>query len=190
MKNTMLRVNLSTQPFYNERLVHLLLGLVGVAAALVCVSGVVQVTNLSRARTALIETAERDEAAAEALVAEALSRRQGVGDVDLSRVVAATDEANWLIDQRVFSWTAFFNHIEETLPRGVMLTSVRPRVEAGAIDVAIGVIGRRVADIDEFIAALEGTGAFADVLAREEEVTDEGMYRTLLVGRYVPEAAS
>ena len=35
-------------------------------------------------------------------------------------------EANRLIDQRTFSWTEFFNHIEETLPPDVMLTSVRP----------------------------------------------------------------
>ena len=116
--------------------------------------------------------------------------RQQVGEGELARVVAATDEANWLIDQRVFSWTAFFNHIEETLPGGVMLTSVRPDADGEMISVAMGVVGQSVSAIDEFIAALEGTGAFVDVLAREEEVTDEGMYRTLLVGRYVPEAAS
>ena len=36
-----------------------------------------------------------------------------------------------------------------------------------------------------FIEQLEATGAFADVLPIEEEMTDEGMYRTILLGRYV-----
>ena len=124
------------------------------------------------------------------MAAEALRVGQRVGDGALAQVEAATNEANWLIDQRVFSWTAFFPPIEEPLPRGVMLTSVRPEADEGTISVAIGVIGRQVVDIDAFIRELEGTGAFEEVLAREEEVTDEGMYRTLLVGRYHPEAAS
>ena len=40
-------------------------------------------------------------------------------------------------------------------------------------------------EIDAFIEALEATGAFTDVLAREQEMTDEGTYRALLVGRYL-----
>ena len=119
------------------------------------------------------------------MAAEAVELRRQLGDADLARVVAATGEANGLIDRRLFSWTAFFNHIEQTLPAGVMLMSVRPDADAGTITVAIGVIGRRVSDIDSFIGNLEATGAFADMLAREEQVTDEGTYRTLLVGRYL-----
>lgn len=186
----MLRINLATRPFYNERVIHLALGGIGVAAALVLATGIVEVTALVEQRVALIRTAEQDEAAAEAMTAQAQAVRQQVGDVELARITEAAGEANWLIDRRLFSWTEFFNHIEETLPPGVMLTSIRPDVEAGAVQVAIGVIGRRVPDIDAFIAALEATGAFADVLAREEEVTDDGMYRTLLIGRYVAEARS
>ena len=182
----MLHVNLSTRPFYNERAVHVLLWVVGLLAGIVLVAGGLEVTSLTRDRTTLMSVAERDEETAQAMAAEAVSLRRQLGDSDLDRVVAATSEANWLIDQRVFSWTAFFNHIEETLPEDVMLTSVRPDVHEDAMSVAIGVIGQGVPGIDDFIAELEATGAFAEVLALEEEVTDEGTYRTLLVGKYLP----
>jgi hypothetical protein len=32
---------------------------------------------------------------------------------------------------------------------------------------------------------LEATGAFAEMLARQEEATDDGMYRSSLNGRYI-----
>ena len=69
-----------------------------------------------------------------------------------------------------------------------MLTSVRPDFQAEDPDVIMGVLAKSVEDIDSFIEQLESTGAFADVLSREEEITDEGMYRAILRGRYVASA--
>ena len=184
----MIHVNLSTRPFYNERVVHLVLGLVGLAAGALFVAGLLQAAALSRERGVLAALAARDEGAVQAAAAAAADLRRRIGDEDLQRLAEAADEANALIERRVFSWTALFNRIEQTLPAGVMLTSVRPDIAAGGATVAIGVLGRGVADIDAFIDRLEATGTFADMLAREESVTDAGTYRTLLVGRYLPGA--
>ena len=96
------------------------------------------------------------------------------------------EEVNRLIEQRLFSWTAFFNVIERTLPANVMLTAVRPDAGEEGTSVDLAVVGRTVADIEEFIRRLEGTGVFADVLARQGELNDEGMYRAQLRGRLVP----
>lgn len=184
----MIHVNLSTRPFYNERVVHLVLGLVGLAAGALFVAGLLQAAALSRERGVLAELAARDEGAVRAAAAAEADLRRQVRDEDLQRLVEAADEANALIERRVFSWTALFNRIEQTLPAGVMLTSVRPDIAVGGATVAIGVLGRGVAEIDAFIDRLEATGTFADMLAREESVTDAGTYRTLLVGRYLPGA--
>ena len=180
----MLDVNLSTRPFYNERAVHLALGVAGAAAAAALAAGLLQVSALSREHALLTSSAERDEGALRENAAAAVNREVRAEDVE--RLAAAAAEANALIDRRVFSWTEFFNRIEQTLPDSVMLTSVRPDVAAGGVTVAMGVIGRRVADIDAFIARLEATGAFVGVLPREETVTGEGARRTLLIGRYAP----
>ena len=184
----MIHVNLSTRPFYNERVVHLVLGVVGLAAGAVFVAGLLQVATLSRERGVLAAVAERNEGAVQAAAAAAEGLRRQIREEDRQRLVEAAGEANSLIERRLFSWTEFFNRIEQTLPACVRLTSVRPDIAAGDVTVAIGVLGRGVADIDTFIDRLEATGAFTGMLAREESVTDAGTYRTLLVGSYRPGA--
>ena len=94
-------------------------------------------------------------------------------------------EANELIDRRTFSWTELFNRLEMTLPPDVRMTSVQPQIEEGEVSLSIVVVGRRVEDIDRFIENLEDTGAFQEVLARQEEATEDRMYRATLLGRYV-----
>ena len=182
----MLQINLSTRPFYNERAIHLVLLIVALVAVGVMVAGVLQLVSLAEEHAALTAVAERDEQAASAMASQVVTIRRRSSDAELESLAAASDEANWLIDQRIFSWTEFFNRIEQTVPAGVMLTSVRPEIARDSISVAIGVIGRRVSDIGRFIDQLEATGAFTEVLARAEEMTEEGTYRTLLVGRYLP----
>ena len=80
--------------------------------------------------------------------------------------------------------------IETTLPPDVMLTSVRPEVDGEYVSVAMVVLGRRIEAIDRFIEALEATGSFEELLARQEEATDDGMFRTVLRGRYLGVAAA
>ena len=180
----MLRMNLATRPFYNEGAVHLVLGLVALAALTVTVLGAIELTSLSRTYSALAAAVDDDErrAAETESKAAGLQRQTALGD--LGGLADATREANRLIDRRVFSWTEFLNRVEATLPADVMLTSLRPVISVEGVDVQVGVIARDVDAIVEFIERLETTGAFADILAREEEITDEGNYRAILFGQY------
>ena len=182
----MLRINLSTRPFYNERGIHLVLALLGIAAVGVLVVGIARLAGLSRGNVLLTAEAERNEQAVNAVAEQTITFRRGATEVELQRLADAAREANRLISQRIFSWTEFFNRIEQTLPANVMLTSVRPDIEPGKLNVAIEIIGRRVPDIGSFIEQMEATGAFTDVLAREEEMTKEGSYRALLSAQYLP----
>ena len=181
----MLRTNLATRPFYNERAVQLVVLAVGLVAIVVAGFGATQVVRLSQQDRALTTTAERDEAAAADTSGRAVSVWRGTSEAELLELVASARQANQLIDQRVFSWTEFLNRIEETLPLSVMLESVRPDIDAGAVSVSLGVVGRGVEEIDAFVEALEDSGEFSGILAREQEMTDGGSYRALLVGRYV-----
>ena len=174
----------------NERAVHLLLGGVSLLAGAFLVAGVLLLTSLTSDQAALAAAAARDESAADATAAEAADvlRRFAGGDPD--RVAAAAADGNVLIDRRLFSWTALFNHLEQTLPAGVMLVSVQPRIGGSGATVALDIVGRSVAEIGTFIDALEATGAFSGVLPRDEEATVEGTYRTRLVAQYVPTSAA
>ena len=185
----MLRGNLSTRPFYNERAVHALLLLVAILAVALTVYNVQRIVTLSRRHTELTRQAERDEAEARQLEQQASDVQRGLSPAELELIVNATAEANTLIDQRTFSWTELFDRIEATLPRDVMVTSLRPLVRDGVVSLSIIVIGRSVEEIDAFMEALEKTGAFTNLLSRQEEITADGMYRASLEGRYQPATA-
>ena len=176
-------MNLATRPFYNERAVHLVVAALGLAIVAILALEVVRFVALSRAHgelTLAAETAEGEAAAVSTRTARL--EREMPPDATATLLVAA-EEVNRLIEQRLFSWTAFFNVIEQTLPAGVMLTAVRPDADEDGTSVDLAVIGRTVADIEQFIRRLEETGVFADVLARQGELNEEGMYRVQLRGR-------
>lgn len=185
----MLRTNLSTRPFYNERIIHLLIALAGMIILGITVFNAVRVVDLSRQNTDLSTRVGRDRTEGDRLRREAVGIRKGIDPKELTVVAAAAREANTLIDQRTFSWTAFFNYLEATLPPDVMLVSVRPSIDRGATRVSMVVLGRTPEDIDEFIEKLEATGAFEKILPRQMDKTDEGLNRAVLDSVYTPEQA-
>lgn len=180
----MVRSNLSTRPFYNERIVHLLLGLAGIIVIALTAYNAIQIFALSRQNTEFSALITRDRSEAQRLNEEARRIRAGINQDELQATAQSADEANRLIDQRTFSWTEFFNRIEQTLPPDVMLTTVQPSFANNRSIVQMSVIGRRTEDVDAFIEKLEGTGAFFDVLPAQQEETDDGMYKVLLRGEY------
>ena len=181
----MLRLNLSTRPFYNERGFHVVLGIVAIALAAVTAFNAWQLVSLSSQQTGLAATAGVAEGRAGELRQQAQQVRSTVQQDDLEQVLAAAREANVLIDRRMFSWTELLNQIETTLPPDVMLQSVRPVFNEGEITVQMGVIGRRVDDIEAFVERLEKTGAFRGLLLRDEQLLDTGTFRASIESRYV-----
>ena len=161
----MIRTNLATRPFYNERAVHLVLGLVAMVGLVVLSVEAGRIIELSRLNTERIRQAEADEREGDTLSVLAAEIQREVGPQALDDVAAAVREANLLIEQRGFSWTDFFDRIETTLPPDVMMTDVRPDIGPGSIEVTMGVLGRRLDDINEFVGALEASGAFTGVLS-------------------------
>ena len=181
----MLRTNLSTRPFYNERAVHAVLGIAALIVAVLTAITLFQMVKLSTQNTEQSSRIGRDRGEADRLTREATRIRRGINQDELKVVVAAAREANSLIDQRTFSWTGFFNHIEDTLPPDVMLTGVQPAVTNEGMKVSMTVIARRPVDVDEFMEKLEATGAFENVLNRLEEDLESGMTRMVVEALYV-----
>jgi len=183
----MLRTNLSTRPFYNERGIHAGLSVVALIVLALTIFNVTQIVVLTRRKSELNNQAALDEARASDLLAHANSVRRGINPKELDAVQAATREANTLIGQRLFSWTGLLSRLETTLPDDVRITSMRPTIDKdGNISIAMMVVGRRVEDIDQFMGNLEGTGAFADVFSRDETSTEEGLRQASIEARYLP----
>jgi Tfp pilus assembly protein PilN len=191
-----LRTNLSTRPFYNERAIQLLLALAALLVVILTAFNAIRIFSLSRQNTELSSLVNRDRQEAQRLTRDAQRIRAGINVEELQATADAAGVANALIDQRTFSWTEFFNRIEETLPPDVMLTSVQPSFGREATIIQMSVLGRQIEDIDEFMEKLEATGAFHDVLPTQEDTTDEGLHRLMVRSTYTgtvseaPEAAT
>ena len=180
----MLDINLATRPFYNERVVHVVLLLLGTGAFLLMALGGQSVYELSTSHAEVIRTAELAEAETGTIAQETLGLQENISDDELEALRLSAAEANRLIDQRVFSWTDLFNVIERTLPNRVMLTGLRPTGTSDNLTLTIGVIGERITDIEQFIDQLEASQSVTNVLARQEQRTEDGMYSAQLIGEF------
>ncbi len=183
----MIRTNLSTRPFYNERAVSFWLLLFLVVVAFATVFNATRVLKYSRSDTELGTTASQDEARAKELRAAATKLR---GSVDARQIERASNEArqaNDLIDRRTFSWTELFNVFEDTLPDDVRITAVRPKIDRGKFGLSITVVSRSVEDLNTFMNRLSTTGSFEGVGSSiEEHITEQGQVQATVDAGYKP----
>ncbi|MEO8259812.1 MAG: hypothetical protein ABI868_20875 [Acidobacteriota bacterium] len=187
----MIRTNLSTRPFYNERAVRLVLLGVGLIVLAATLFNVTRILQLSRQDTQLATQAASDEARARDLVASAAARRAAVDPRALELASVEARQANELIDRRTFSWTELFNRFEMTEPDDVRITAVRPRLDPkrGTI-VTIAIVARSVEDVNQFLDRLQATGAFSELLRIDEHLDDEqSLWQATLEGIYKSGAA-
>ena len=181
----MLRGNLSTRPFYNERAVQFGLTIVAVVLSAVTAFTVWQLWALTAQQRELGAAIARDEARAVELRREASRVRGRLEPALLESTVRATREANRLIDARTFSWTGLFNVIERTLPSDIRLQSVTPVFEQGSLNVRLVINARRVEPVALFMDRLEAAGAFDQMVSLEEQTHDDGSLNIVCGGRYL-----
>jgi Tfp pilus assembly protein PilN len=185
-----IRTNLSTRPFYNERAVHTWLLIAAVIVALATIFNVTRVLRYSRSDTELAGQASRDESRANELRQQALRLRSTVDPRQIDFASNEARQANDLIDRRTFSWTELFNLFETTLPDDVRITSVRPQIdkERGFL-LNVTVVSRSNEDVRAFMDRLGETGVFPAVQPLEEHPDDSGMWQTSLEAIYAPTGA-
>jgi Tfp pilus assembly protein PilN len=181
----MLRTNLSTRPFYNERGVQGALTVIALIVAVFTVYNLTQVVFLTRRYSATRSEAAAADARAQQLRAHAAQTRQSADAKQLESMSDAAREANDIINQRLFSWTDLLNRLGKTLPDNVRITSLRPRLDPdGSVVITMTVAGTRVDDIEEFMSNLEETTAFSDLIPLQDERGDGGVVQATLQGKY------
>ena len=184
----MIRTNLATRPFYNERIVSLWLLAFLLVVVVASVFNATRVLQYSRNDTELGIQASRDEARAAELRRSAQRVRTTVDPKQIASASVEARQANDLIDRRTFSWTELFNRFETTLPDEVRITSVRPKIAKGQFLLTIAVVARGVDDISQMMDRLEQTGAFQHVgSAIDEHLNEQGQIQATIDVVYVPE---
>lgn len=185
----MIRTNLSTRPFYNDRAVRLWVTIAGALLLAATAFNVSQVLRYSTSNTELATRAANDEARATELRRQAQRLRASVDATQVEAVSVDARQANELIDRRTFSWTELFNRFERTLPDDVRITAVRPTVDRDRrIVLTIVVLARGVDDVNQFMENLDETGAFIELRSRQEQTTEEGQIESMLETVYQPPA--
>jgi hypothetical protein len=186
----MLRTNLSTRPFYNIRAVQAALGACVAIVMLFTMFNVISLVRLAASQRSLGARAVQAQEDAARLRGEAARVRAQVDAKELEVVSAAAREAKSIIEMRTFSWSDLLAQFEKTLPENVRVTAVQPRVDRdGRFVVGIRVEARQVADLEKFLDELEMTGAFRNVLATDEQSTDDGLFEAVIEGVYVQPTA-
>jgi Tfp pilus assembly protein PilN len=152
-------LNLARQPFRNERLPTLVIGLGTLALA-------VATARQARVAWELMPGHARDvESEVGSLEREAARlRADSMGLRDLTAPEATVREwaaVKGLVDRRVFSWTGLFAALEQALPPGVRLVSVSPSVSGSGsgTELQLSAIGR---SNDDALALLQSLQAHAD----------------------------
>ena len=183
----MIRTNLSTRPFYNERIVSawLIVFLLVVLAA--TAFNVIRILQYSQSDTQLSEQAARDESRATELRTSAVRLRATVDPRQIEFASSEARQANDLIDRRTFSWTEIFNLFESALPDEVRITSLRSKIEKGQLILTITIVARGAEDVSALMDNLERTGSFSQVGATlEERVNEQGQLQASLETIYLP----
>ncbi len=185
----MLRTNLATRPFYNDRAVKSVIGALGAVALALMLFNATEVLRLQGLTRDARDTISRNDAQSGELRAKVAGIRRAIDTSKLQAVQAAAREANALIDRRTFSWTELLNHFQSTLPADVRIGGVLPQLDAeGRRVVQITVFSRRIEDLETFMDALEKTGAFSGVLPRTDRPEDDGTIKSELQAYYTPVA--
>ena len=182
----MLKTNLATRPFYNERAVQFVLGAVAVLVLGVSAFNAFELIRLTESQRTLGAHAVEAEGEAGKLRSEAAAIRAQINAKELEVVANAAREANSIIDQRSFSWSDLFDELEHTLPDDVRITAVDPALSPqGEFIVNIATQARRSEDLDAFIEALEKTGSFRNVITPAEETNEEGLLVAVVRAVYI-----
>lgn len=175
----MLRTNLSTRPFYNDRAVRTALGGLALVALMLTLFNAIEILRLEGQSREARQSFAQDAEQAREMREKARAIRQSINQTQLAAVQLSAREANTLIDRRAFSWTELLNHFQATLPPDVRIAGVMPQMDdQGRMLVAVAVLSRRIDDLSEFIEALEETGAFTGVLSRSDAVQEDGTWRS------------
>lgn len=181
----MLRSNLATRPFYNDRGVRIAIGAVALVALGLTLFNAAEVWRLQSQNRELGQAVARDEQQTRELRDKASVIRQSLNRDELAATELKALEANQLIDRRAFSWTELLNQFQATLPPDVRIGAVNPQIDAeGRMLVAVTVVSRKIEDLDAFIEALEATGSFTGVLSRQDTAEEDGTLLSVVQGYY------
>jgi Tfp pilus assembly protein PilN len=168
-----LNLNLSTSPLENNRRFVAGASLAGLAA-LIALIVLAQMTNSTyRANRAIRSDISRIEKE----ISEETDRQQELAryfeTAQAKQVLDRSNFLNSLIAARTFPWPKIFEDLEKTLPPGVRVISIAPRLEGGRARIKLSVGALDDTSKVEFLEKLEKSTAFSGIRVNDEKYNDK-----------------
>jgi hypothetical protein len=185
----MLKSNLSTRPFYNDRLVAIVIAAIAIGAVALTAFNATELRSLTTQRSEFSRKIDADAAETRRLELRTAELNSTVDFPGMKSLWNDAREANNLIDTRTFSWTAFLGVIERTLPYGARLVEVAPKPEKSVMHLEIVVVCQTTDDLRTLVDALEKTGVFTDVFPADSSPNDDGTETSLIRAVYLAPSA-
>lgn len=168
-----LRLNLSTAPHINKRPFLVGAGLVGTIAAL----ALVILAHAAYDSWRMNRDVRADVSHWETEIRVNQQKQQSLGSYFLSpqakQVLDRSGFLNSLIGQRSFPWTKIFMDLEGTLPPGVRVVSISPKLQEGRALVEITVGAATDEGKLKFLQALEKSRVFTGIQVKDERRPDQ-----------------
>ncbi|HUJ83853.1 MAG TPA: hypothetical protein VLW83_18365 [Candidatus Acidoferrales bacterium] len=168
-----LNLNLATSPLENNRRFIVGVGLAGIAALIALFILSHQTYSTWRANRAIRSDISRIENEIQVETAKEQDLARFFDLSDSKKVLDRSNFLNSLIEARTFPWPKIFEDLEKTLPPGVRIISIAPRLEGGRalIKLTIGAVDDQ-AEV-EFLHNLAQSKVFSGIRVSDEKYNDK-----------------
>lgn len=164
-----LRLNIATAPQQNNRPFIAGMTLVGLVALLALAILSRQTFIAWHSNVELRTDTARLERQIQALQVQQQDLKAYFARKDVQQIRDRADFLNSLIAQRSFPWTKIFMDLEHTLPPGVRVVSISPKLVNGRAQVSMTVGASSDESKLRFIEAIEHSKNFSDVIVDDEK---------------------
>jgi Tfp pilus assembly protein PilN len=158
------RLNLATKPLESQRRFYVSAGLVALLGSVLFLVLGWHVYSELRAQ----EDLRRKEQDNDRIAAQLYGRRKELDEYfarsENAKVKDRVAFLNSFIGESSFDWTRMFMDLEKTLPAGVHIVSIQPRLDKGRMSVHFTVGATSDEAKIKFLRAMEGSPAFTEVL--------------------------
>ncbi len=162
------RLNLATAPLENNRRFLAGAGLIGGAAVIALISLSLFAYNSWRANRDLRTQTSSYQVQIRDLQRQQQALRAFFDQPGRRQVMDRAAFLNSLIAQRSFPWTKIFMDLELSLPVGVRVVSIAPKMEAGRVEVRLVVGAAGDEEKVKFLKAIEESKVFSNVQVKQE----------------------
>ncbi len=168
-----LRLNIATAPQQNNRPFLAGMTLIGLMALIALIALSHETFVIWHSNVELRTDTARLEDQIQTLQVQQQDLKAYFARKDVQQIRDRADFLNSLIDERSFPWTKIFMDLEHTLPPGVRVVSISPKLVNGHAEVSMEVGASSNESKLRFIEAIENSKSFSDVTVQDEKLVPQ-----------------